>query len=420
MPEPSAPDLRVSEARAVIARHVEPVREVETVQLRAALGRVLARDLISPIDVPGADNSAMDGFALRGAELTGEGDSDGVFAIVGTALAGHGFDGNAASRECVRITTGAPMPRGLDTVVPQELVARDGDRVRVPRGVVGIGANRRRAGEDLARGGIALRAGRVLRPAELGIVASLGLAQVDVLRRLRVAFFSTGSELRSGNDALDAGSVYDSNRQTIWAMLQRLGVEAIDLGVVADDPERIAATLRAAANDADAVVTSGGIGVGDADHMKAALGRLGDIAFWRIAIRPGRPMAFGRIVRDDGGERAAVVFGLPGNPVAVMVAFYALVRDALIAMSGADAAPAIVLRAVAENATSKRAGRTEYPRATLVRADDGTWRARFCASQGSGVLSSMSDADALVVLEHERGDVAAGETVDAIPFQSIV
>ena len=274
----------------------------------------------------------MDGYALRGSELA-EG-AEVAFRIAGAGFAGGRFEGAVGARECVRIMTGAVMPAELDTVVPQEFVRIDGDVVHVPAGVVRRGDNRRLAGEDLARGEVALAAGRLLRPPDLGLLASLGSAEVAVFRRLRVAFFSTGNELRSLGETLDAGCVYDSNRYTIWAMLQRLGVEVLDLGVVRDEPAALAAAFRAAADAADAVITSGGVSVGEADHTKAVMAELGDVLFWRIAMRPGRPMAIGRI---ESGGRAAILFGLPGNPVAVMVTFYALVRDALLAMSGADA-----------------------------------------------------------------------------------
>jgi molybdopterin molybdotransferase len=313
--------------------------------------------------------------------------------------------------------TGAVMPTGLDTVVPQEFVRVAGNVVHVPAGVVTRGDNRRLAGEDLARGETALAAGRILRPADLGMLASLGSAEVAVLRRLRVAFFSTGNELRSVGETLDVGCVYDSNRYTIWAMLQRLGVEVLDLGVVRDDPVELAAAFRSAADVADAVIASGGVSVGEADHTKAVMAELGDVLFWRIAMRPGRPMAIGRI---ESGGRAAILFGLPGNPVAVMVTFYALVRDALLAMSGATATSLLLVRAASVAPIRKRAGRTEYQRGIVTRAADGRWQVRTTGSQGSGILRSMSEANGLVVLGHGHGDVGVGELVDVLPFAGLV
>jgi len=407
--------LPVAQAQEFIARLVPRVQAVEKVALRAALGRVLAEDVVSTIAVPSHDNSAMDGYALRGSDLAADGEV--AFRVAGAGFAGGRFDGTVGAGECVRIMTGAVMPAGLDTVVPQEFVRVDGDVVRVPAGVVRRGDNRRLAGEDLALGEVALAAGRVLRPPDLGLLASLGSAEVAVFRRLRVAFFSTGNELRSVGETLDAGCVYDSNRYTLWAMLQRLGVEVLDLGVVRDEPAALAAAFRAAADAADAVITSGGVSVGEADHTKAVMAELGDVLFWRIAMRPGRPMAIGRI---ESGGRDAILFGLPGNPVAVMVTFYALVRDALLAMSGATAAPLLVVRAASVAPIRKRAGRTEYQRGVVTRAGDGRWQVRTTGSQGSGILRSMSEANGLVVLGHAQGDVAAGDEVDVLPFDALM
>ena len=407
--------LPVAQAQEFIGRLVPRVQAIEKVSLRAGLGRVLANDIVAGSDVPGDDNSAMDGYALRGAELRADGDS--AFAIAGAGFAGQRFTGTVASGECVRIMTGAMMPAGLDTVVPQELVKLVDGVMRVPAGAVRCGDNRRLAGEDLARGSTVLAAGRMLGPADLGLLASLGHAEVAVFRRLRVAFFSTGNELRSLGEPLPAGAVYDSNRYTLWAMLQRLGVDTLDLGVVGDDPVALEAAFRIAAADADAVITSGGVSVGEADHTKAVMAALGDVMFWRIAMRPGRPMAIGRIVSHG---RSAVLFGLPGNPVAVMVTFYALVRDALLAMSGATLAPLPMLRAASVAAIRKKPGRTEYQRGIVTRAAGGEWQVRITGSQGSGILRSMSEANGLVVLPHEQGDVATGELVDVLPFDGLM
>jgi len=407
--------LPIAQAQEFIARLVPRVQAIEKIALRSALGRVLARDVVSAIDVPSHDNSAMDGYALRGSELAATGES--VFTLAGSGFAGARFAGDVGARECVRIMTGAVMPAGLDTVVPQEFARVDGDAVRIPAGVVQRGDNRRLAGEDLTRGEVALAAGRVVGPADLGLLASLGAAEVAVFRRLRVAFFSTGNELRSVGESLDAGCVYDSNRYTLWAMLTRLGVDVLDLGVVRDEPAALADAFRSAAAAADAVVTSGGVSVGDADHTKAVMAELGDVVFWRIAMRPGRPMAIGRI---ESAGREAIVFGLPGNPVAVMVTFYALVRDALLAMGGAAVEPLPTLRVASVGPIRKRPGRTEYQRGVVTRAPDGSWQVRITGSQGSGILRSMSEANGLVVLAHGQGDVAAGELVDVIPFAGIV
>jgi molybdopterin molybdotransferase len=416
--------LPVAQAQEFIARLVPRVTAVESVALRSALGRVLARDIVSAIDVPSHDNSAMDGYALRGTDLASDGDT--LLPIAGTGFAGQSFTGAVPGGHCVRIMTGAVMPDGLDTVVPQEFVSRvpasQDDRrspswesqILVPAGCVRPGDNRRLKGEDLARGHAALRAGRLLRPSDLGLLASLGQAEVPVFRKLRVAFFSTGDELRSIGESLDAGCVYDSNRYTLWGMLQRLGVEVIDLGVVRDDPAALRAAFSNAAASADAVITSGGVSVGEADHTKQIMAELGDVLFWRIAMRPGRPMAIGRV-------GSLILFGLPGNPVAVMVTFYAFVRDALRAMSGLDEAESQpLLRARCTTPLRKKPGRTEYQRGIVMRAAEGGWQVAITGSQGSGILSSMSAANGMVVLHHEQGNVATGDEVDVIPFDGLV
>ena len=409
--------LPVAQAQDFIARLVQPIQAIEFRPVRDALGRMLARDIVSAIDVPAHDNSAMDGFALRGAELRS--DATTRLRIVGSGLAGQNFRGEVPAQACVRITTGAVMPAGLDTVVPQEFTQLDGEHVLVPAGLLLPGDNRRLAGEDLARGEAALSAGRLLRPADLGLLASLGLAEVPVRRRLRVAFFSTGDELRSIGEPLDAGCVYDSNRYTVWGMLQRLGVDAIDLGVVRDDPAALREAFTQAAACADAVITSGGVSVGEADHTKRVMAELGEVLFWRIAMRPGRPMAIGRIT-SRGHD--AILFGLPGNPVAVMVTFYAFVRDALLAMSGASAQPQPMLSAASTQPIRKKAGRTEYQRGIVTRSASSAsgWQVEITGAQGSGILRSMSVANGLVVLGHEQGNVAAGELVDVLPFDGLV
>jgi len=407
--------LTVAQAQEFITRFVPTVGAVEQLALRSALGRVLARDIVSAIDVPAADNSAMDGYALRGAELAA--DASTSLHIAGTGYAGAAFDGVVGPGECVRIMTGAVMPAGLDTVVPQEFTTLHDGRVSVPPGVVRSGDNRRLRGEDLARGEAALTTGRMLRPADIGLAASLGQAELPVWRRLRVAFFSTGDELRSIGQPLDEGCVYDSNRYTIHGMLTRLGVEVLDLGVVRDDPAALEAAFRSACENADAIITSGGVSVGEADHTKQVMGRLGEVAFWRIAMRPGRPMAFGRI---RSGDHSAVLFGLPGNPVAVMVTFYAFVRGALLAMAGAAPEPLPLLRARALDAIRKKPGRTEYQRGIVSRAADGDWDVQLTGAQGSGILRSMSVANGLVLLHHEQGSVERGGYVDVLPFDGLV
>jgi molybdopterin molybdotransferase len=407
--------LSVANAQEFIRRFVPRVGAVEKLAIRSALGRVLAADVVSGIDVPSHDNSAMDGYALRGADLAA--DAPTALRVAGTGYAGAAYDGAVAPGECVRIMTGAVMPAGLDTVVPQEFTTAADGVVTVPAGVVRTGDNRRLKGEDLAFGEVALAAGRILKPADIGMAASLGQAELPVWRRLRVAFFSTGDELRSIGEPLDEGCVYDSNRYTIHGMLTRLGCEVLDLGVVRDDPAALEAAFRSACENADAIITSGGVSVGEADHTKQVMARLGEVAFWRIAMRPGRPMAFGRVTSNG---RSAVLFGLPGNPVAVMVTFYAFVRDALLAMSGATPAPLPLLRARATEAIRKKPGRTEYQRGVVTRAADGDWDVQLTGAQGSGILRSMSVANGLVMLHHEQGSVERGGHVDVLPFDGLV
>jgi molybdopterin molybdotransferase len=400
--------LHVDKARAAIHACLAPVKETERVPVREALGRVLAEDIVPAIDVPGHDNTAMDGYAVRFADL-GEGET--VLEEAGAALAGKAFAGTVGAGQCVRVTTGAVMPAGADTVVVQELVkVRDG-KVTVPPGQKAK-QNVRYAGEDLRKGVPVLKPGRQLSAADIGLVASLGIGEVAVRRRVRVAFFSTGDELASIGTPLREGEVYDSNRYTLHGMLARLGVEIRDLGVVRDDPAQLEAAFRDAASNADAIVTTGGVSVGEADFVKPMMAKLGEALFWRIAMRPGRPMAFGRI-----GD--AFLFGLPGNPVAVMVTFYQFVREALLAMAGRDGdAGAPLLEAAAAEPLRKVAGRTEYQRGILFR-EGGVLKVRTTGQQGSGVLRSMSEANCFIVLEHERGRVPAGETVRVQPFEGL-
>jgi molybdopterin molybdotransferase len=408
--------LSVRDAQRLIRAFVTPVHAVERVALRAALGRVLALDVISPIDVPAHDNSAMDGYALRGEDLPA--DAPLRLRVAGTTFAGRPFDGAVQPGECVRIMTGGVIPAGCDSVVPQELVRADADgkHIVLAPGVIRAGDNRRLAGEDLEAGSAALARGRIVRPSDLGLLASLGVAEVAVQRRLRVAFFSTGDELRSIGQGLDEGCVYDSNRYTIYGMLQRLGCDLIDMGVVRDDPQALEQALREACENADAIITSGGVSVGAADYTKGIMERLGDVSFWKLGMRPGRPLAFGRIASNG---RSAFLFGLPGNPVAVMVSFYFFARDALLRMMGAEA-PLPMMKARSSAAIRKRPGRTEYQRGVLSTGADGMPEVRITGAQGSGILRSMSEANCMVVLSDEQDKVQAGDIVDVILFEGLI
>lgn len=397
-----------------LAELVEPVAELEQADIFNALGRVLAADLISPLSVPPHDNSAMDGYAFDGAQLTANAALS--LKVIGTALAGKAWGGTVRRGECVKIMTGAIMPAGLDTVVPQEFTSLNGDQVTIPKNVLQAGDNRRKLGEDLMQGQPALQKGERLTPAALGLVASLGIGTVPVLRRLKVAYFSTGDEILSLGEPPREGAVYDSNRYTVFGLLTRLGCEVIDMGVVRDQPEALEAAFVQAALQADAIITSGGVSVGEADYTKAMMKQLGDVAFWKIAMRPGRPMAVGRILKP----KPALLFGLPGNPVAVMVTFLAFVRPALLQMMGCSRSAPPLLHAKSTEPIRKKPGRTEYQRGIVSTAPDGSLQVAITGNQGSGVLSSMVRANGLIVLHHAQGNVAVGDEVSVMMFDGVI
>jgi molybdopterin molybdotransferase len=400
--------LRVNKAREAIFSCLNVVKEIESVPVRQSLNRVLAQEIIPAINVPSHDNTAMDGYALRFSDLAA---TDTRLEELGTALAGKPFKGKVGPGQCVRVMTGAVMPDGTDTVVIQEITKIEKNKIVIPPGQKAR-QNVRYAGEDLKIGVPVLKPGAWIRPAELGLIASLGIPEVKVKRKLRVAFFSTGDELASIGTTLKEGEVYDSNRYTLHGMLSRLGVEISDLGVVRDDREALKKAFTKAAASADAVITTGGVSVGEADFVKQLMAELGEVLFWKIAMRPGRPMAFGKI-----GD--AFLFGLPGNPVAVMVTFYQFVRDALLHLSGRSDDFAIpLLRVISSEKIRKVPGRTEYQRGILYREKD-EWRVRITGQQGSGVLRSMAEANCFIVLEHERGPVADGEAVSVQLFEGL-
>jgi molybdopterin molybdotransferase len=415
--------LRADKVNAYLAELVKPIVETQTLGLFEALNRVLAQDIISPISVPPHDNSAMDGFAFAGAQLNTANTLD--LKIIGTAFAGKAWQGVVGRGECVKIMTGAIMPAKLDTVVPQEMVTFDAEKtcISIAPKVLQLGDNRRKAGEDLQQGAPALLKGAQLTPAALGLIASLGIATVDVYRKLRVAYFSTGDEILSLGEAVREGAVYDSNRYTVFGLLTRIGCEVIDMGVVRDEPTVLEAAFAKAANMADAVITSGGVSVGEADYTRAMMKKLasesndgsGGVAFWRIAMRPGRPMAVGRI-----GAHSSILFGLPGNPVAVMVTFLAFVRPALLKMMGSTVSNLPLLKARSTEAIRKKPGRTEYQRGTVSTASDGTLEVKTTGNQGSGVLSSMVQANGLIVLHHDQCSVAIGDEIDVMMFDGVI
>ncbi len=433
--------LSADDVLRFLAKLVTLVQDASDVPLFEALGRVLSADVISPFDVPPHDNSAMDGYAFDGQQLS---DAPLTLQVVGAAFAGKAWQGEVKPGQCVKIMTGAIMPAGLDTVVPQEFVSADKQNITIPPKLLKAGDNRRHRGEDLMQGKPAILKGELLTPARLGLAASLGLKTVPCYRQLKVAYFSTGDEILSLGEQPREGAVYDSNRYTVYGLLTRLGCEVIDMGVVRDEPAALEAAFTQAAKKADAIITSGGVSVGEADHTKAMMKKLGDVAFWRIAMRPGRPMAVGRIknavlepvsdiklpsnpinsgassYKNNSDENGAILFGLPGNPVAVMVTFLAFVRPALLQMMGAAPAPQPLLKARSQEAMRKKPGRTEYQRGWVSTAADGTLQVKTTGNQGSGVLSSMAQANGLIVLHHAQGNIASGDAVDVLMFDGVM
>jgi len=403
--------LSVSEAQKFILENCVPVAGNESMALRSALERVLAEDVLSPVNVPAHTNSAMDGYAFRAADLSQTGGNE--FRLIGATLAGHPFNNTVHASECVRVMTGSPIPDGTDTVVMQENVEVRGDIVHINQ-IPAPGENVRHAGEDLQQGSVVLHAGTRIRPPSLGLLASVGRAEVTVYRRPRVAFFSTGDELRSVGQPLEPGQIYDSNRYTLYGMLQRIGVEILDMGVVRDDRGAIENAFSEASANADVVITSGGVSVGDADFVKDTLHKLGEVGFWQIAMKPGRPLAFGRI-------NNALFFGLPGNPVSVMVTFYQFVAPALHRLMGEEDVQTVpFMRVPSITHLHKRPGRTEYQRAILEPDNNGGLVVRSTGSQGSGVLHSMNQANCFIVLDRDSGNVEPGSWVNVQPFFGIM
>ena len=411
--EPSCADtldtasLSLAAAQAHILAAITPIQTIIKLPLRTALGQVLAEPIIATVNVPAYPNSAMDGYALAGANLPTEAIKS--FPLAGTALAGHPFTAPCPAACCIRIMTGAPLPAGTDTVVMQEHTEL------TPAGLVRIGTghqlgqNVRQVGEDIAEGQTILAAGRRLKPADLGLLASLGKAEVKTYRPVRVAFFSTGDELRSLGESLDQGCVYDSNRYTLFGLLKNLGLEVVDLGVVKDEPAALQAAFKMAAESADVVISSGGVSVGEADYTKSILDQLGAINFWKIAIKPGRPLAFGKL-----GE--TLFFGLPGNPVAVMVTFQQIVQPALLYLAGDTHYQPLVLQARATQKLKKKAGRTEFLRAIYEHDAAGQLTVRAAGAQGSGMLMSMSRANCYLILDEDNTGVEVGDWVKVQPF----
>jgi molybdopterin molybdotransferase len=422
--------LHVDEARKAISDLVNEllqesfklitVGDIESVTLDQAINRILAEDLPSPIDVPAADNSAMDGFAFDG-DCLGNGQATVTLKIIGTAYAGKPYEGSVGAGECLKIMTGALMPNGCDTVIPQEFTESVNESaVGFKENQLKRGENRRLRGEDLQSGKAAIAAGRLLRPSDLGLAASLGITSLKVHRKLKVAILSSGDELRPLGQPLDVGSIYDSNRYSLTGLLNRLNLEIIDCGIVRDDPTSLKAAFLNAASKADVLISSGGVSVGEADFTKQIMQELGDVGFWKIAMRPGRPMAFGILKPVQGSSRKTLFFGLPGNPVAVMVTFYQFVRAALLQLNGASQTELPMTQAIAEAPIRKKPGRTEFQRAILGRGLDGKPTVKLTGSQGAGILRSMSEANCFVILPHDQANVAAGDWVDVALFDGLL
>jgi molybdopterin molybdotransferase len=422
--------LHVDEARKAISdlvneliqesRKLNHASDIELVSLDQAINRILAEDLLSPINVPAADNSAMDGFAFNG-DCLGNSEAIVTLKIVGIAYAGKPYEGVVGPSECLKIMTGALMPKGCDTVIPQEFTESASEStVGLKQNQVKRGENRRLCGEDLQSGKAAIAAGRLLRPSDLGLAASLGIASLKVHRKIKVAILSSGDELRPLGQPLDTGSLYDSNRYSLTGLLNRLNMEIIDCGIVRDDPISLKAAFLDAASKADVLISSGGVSVGEADFTKQIMQELGDVGFWKIAMRPGRPMAFGMLKPVEGSSRKTLFFGLPGNPVAVMVTFYQFVRSALLQLNGASQTEPPMTQAIAVAPIRKKPGRTEFQRAILGRGPDGKSTVKLTGSQGAGILRSMSEANCFVILSHDQGNVAAGDWVDVALFDGLL
>jgi len=398
--------LSMTDALATIRKKIVPISGSQSVALRDALGRVLANPVASPMNVPAHRNSAMDGYAMRGEELPTRDRCE--LQVIGTAFAGKPCNRPLGPGQCVRIMTGAKMPDAADTVIMQEQVERSGDIISIDAHNR-PGQNVRQAGEDIPAGGVVLHAGQLLNPPRLGLLASLGIAELRVRRRPRVAFFSSGDEIKSIGERLEEGQIYDSNRYTLHGMLTNLGVDLVDLGVIPDREDCIFVALQEASKEVDLILTSGGVSVGEADHVVAALRRLGTIHFSKVAIKPGRPLTFGQIDRTP-------FFGLPGNPVAVMTTFLQFTRPAILQMRGASDLSLPQFELPCRSRLRKSPGRTEFQRGIMTQEPEGKWVVHSSGRQGSGVLSSMSEGNCFIVLPEERGSVEPGDNVSVQPF----
>jgi molybdopterin molybdotransferase len=410
------PLLPVDDIERLLAERIAPVGETEQVNLHEAAGRVLAADLVATVDLPPFDNSAVDGFAVRHADLAAAGETR--LMVIDRVAAGHAPAHPVGPGQAVRIFTGAPMPAGADTVFMQEDVRVESGAVIVPPGLK-LGANRRRAGEDVRAGTVALPTGRRLAPQHVALAAALGRVDLQVRRRIRVALFSTGDEIVEPGAARPQPALYDANRRLLAELAGRLGAAVTDLGILPDDPQVLAQAISAAASDHDVVLTSGGVSTGEADHVRTAVEQIGRLVFWRVAIKPGRPVAMGVVPAPGGGSGAAFV-GLPGNPVAAFITFVRVVRPLLLRLSGALPEPMLALPVRAGFAYRKKLGRREYVRVTLARAPDGTIEAKKYPQDGAGVITSLTQTDGLVELPEQTTAVEPGATIGFLPYVALI
>ncbi len=401
----------MNDAKAKILSGIKEITGIQRVSIEQARKRTLAQTIISPINVPAHRNSAVDGFAVRAEDLPSNGQT-GKLEIAGIALAGQAYSGSIKDGQCIRIMTGAPLPDFFDTVIMQEHTEEHENHIQIDTSHR-QGQNVRLAGEDLQQGQVVLHAGKVLTPPDIGLIASLGTAEIDVKRKLQIAIASTGDEIFSIGTTPGAGGVYDSNRYSLLAALDRPDIEIINLGIIKDNPETLLKTFNEAADFADIIISTGGVSVGEADYTKAALQSSGQVDFWKVAIKPGRPLAFGHI-------QDTAFFGLPGNPVAVLVTFYLFVIPALEKMLGSTNIPIVpTIMATSAEGIRKKPGRTEIPRGILELSENGEWVVKITGKQGSGILSSMSMGNAFVILEHDRSTIKKGEQVAVLPFSGL-
>ena len=419
--------LSVTEARNAISTLIQDIQlqakrsdAMEKLPLKQCLGRILANDILSPINVPANDNSAMDGFAFNSKELKTDREQIHL-RIVGTVYAGQTSVPPTQASECIKIMTGAMMPPDCDTVIPQEFTQlSDEGLITFAKDTVRAGENRRLRGEDLQTGKPAIQQGRILKASDIGLAASLGIAELGVYQRIKVAILSSGDELCDMSEALVPGKIYDSNRFSLHACLSRLGFEIMDCGIVRDTPEDLRHAFASASQKADVIISSGGVSVGEADFTKQIMDELGEVGFWKIAMRPGRPMAFGSLKPISPKTSPTVFFGLPGNPVAVMVTFYQFVRNALLQLNGALKPEIPLVLVQSAEAIRKKSGRTEFQRGVLFRNSEGKLFVKSTGSQGAGILRSMSEANCFMILHHDQGNIAPGDWVDVEIFDGLL